>query len=264
MKIHIKGAKLVNNRSNYKRRMHILLCVFGILSILIIPIFTLFLAINGNPFTTPLSTIGNRPGMRGLFLFWTATMSAYYSGLVFTLIILTKNTRAKLLRWLILVSTWILLVTNLVPFLPDRFPILARIHSNGAKISVLLLSFTLLFFTISFRNFYPKLFKKTLAFLICFLFGMLQLYLFFSSSWITEASSVVGSSIFLFTVLFWLYKENNFDAEDVLHSYDINLAEKEIKRLESRAKQAYDEYIKFNELSRIALMEFQELKKINK
>ena len=79
MKINIKRTKSNNNRSNYKKRMHALLFVFGILSILIIPIFTLFLAKNGNPFTTPLSTIGNRPVRRS-----GSVLHVYFSFIIFS------------------------------------------------------------------------------------------------------------------------------------------------------------------------------------
>ena len=248
-------------RSNYKKRMISLLWAFGVSSLIIIPVFTLYLGIHGNPLTTPLSAIGNRSGMRAYFLTWTVIICAFYSSMIFALIVLTKNTRAKILRILIFISTWILVAANLIPFLPDRFPFLATLHRDGTRISVVILAFTLLLFTFTFRNYYPKLFKKTLIFLLCLLFVLLQLYIFFEASWITEAIGVVGSGIFLFTVLFWLYKENNFDAEDVLQTYDLNVAEKEVLRLENRTKQAYDEYIKLNETSRIALVEYQELKK---
>jgi hypothetical protein len=260
---HITRIQDGKNRRNYHRRMLILLWVFGVLSLVAVPVFTLFLGSYGNPLTSSLSKIGNGPGMRGLFLSWTASMGAYYSGIVFTLIVLTKNTKAKILRGLILVSTWFLLATNLIPFLPDRFPFLARLHSNIATISILSLSFTMLLLTLTFRNYYPKLFLKAMVFLAILLVSLLQLYIFLTARWIPEVASIIGSSVFLFVVLLWLYKENHFDAEDVLHTYDLNLAEQEVKHLEERAKQTYDEYLKLTELSRNALIELEELKKAN-
>jgi hypothetical protein len=59
----------------------------------------------------------------------------------------------------------------------------------------------------------------------------------------------------------WLYKENSFDAEDVLSSYDLDVARREVQRLENRTKEAYEEYLKLNTQLRIAQVELQEMRK---
>jgi len=249
------------HRIGYHQRMKILVWVFGILSLIIVPAFTIYLGAHGNPFKFSLSTIGNRPEMRAVFLVWTIAMCAYFSGIVFALVVLTKNAKAHTLRALILVSTCLLLITNLIPFLPEKLPILAHIHTNIAMISTLLLASTLLLLTFTFRNFYPKLFQKSLVSIITLLSVIVILFIFFGVKWITEGTSIIGGSIFLFSIMAWLYKENSFDAEDVLGSYDMDLAQREVQRLENRTKEAYEDYLKLNSMLRIAQVELQEMQK---
>ena len=252
------------HRAKYQQQMKILLWVFGIFSLIIVPALTIYLGAHGNPFQWSLSAIGNRPEVRPVFLMWTITMCAYFSGIVFALVVLTKNTQARTLRVLILISTWLLLTTNLIPFLPDKLPLLAHIHTNVAVISTVLLAFTLLMLTFTFRDYYPKLFLKSHIAVLCLLSALIILFIFFEAKWITEGTCTIGGSAFLFSVMYWLYQENNFDAEDVLGSYDLDLARKEVQRLENRTKEAYDEYLKFNSQLRIAQIELQEMKKKNK
>lgn len=124
-----------------------------------------------------------------------------------------------------------------------------------------LLAFTLLLLTFTFRNLYPILFRKTLTFILILLSVIIILFISFSFNWITERTNIIGASVFLFTTLWWLYKENYFETEDILHPYDIEQAEAEVARLENRAQKTYEVYLKINESSRIALIELQELKK---
>jgi len=251
------------HRIGYQQRMKTLVWVFGILSLIVVPAFTIYLGAHGNPFKFSLSAIGNRPETRAVFLVWTIAMCAYFSGIVFALVVLTKNAKARMLRALILVSTWLLLATNLIPFLPEKLPILAHIHTNVAMISTLLLASTLLMLTFTFRNYYPKLFQKSLVSIITLLSVIVIFFIFFDAKWITEGTSIIGGSIFLFSVMAWLYKENSFDAEDVLGSYDMDLALHEVQRLENRTKEVYEEYLKLNTKLRIAQVELQEMKKIS-
>ena len=197
------------HRTGYQQRMKILVWVFGLLSLIAVPAFTIYLGSHGSPFKFSLSTIGNRPENRTIFLVWTIALCAYFSSIIFALVVLTENAHAHTLRVLILVSTWLLLVTNLIPFLPEKSPILAHIHTYIAVISTLLLILTLLMLTFTFRNYYPKLFQKSLASFLTFLSVIVILYLFFDVKWITEGTCIIGAGIFLFSVMIWLYKENS-------------------------------------------------------
>jgi hypothetical protein len=252
----------VNRRTEYQRRMKILVWFFGVLSLIAVPTFTIYLGAHGNPFELSLSTIGNRPETRLVFLIWTIAMCVYFSAIVFTLVVLTKNARARVLRTLIQVSTWLLLITNLIPFLPEEWPILARIHTHFAIISTVLLVFTLLMLTFTFRSYYPGLYQKANVSILSLLAVSFILYVIFEAKWITEVTGIIGGSIFLFAVMYWLYNENSFDAEDVLASYDLDLARREVQQLESRTKEAYEEYLKLNTKLRIAQVELQEMKKL--
>jgi hypothetical protein len=116
--------------------------------------------------------------------------------------------------------------------------------------------------TYSFQNYYPKLFLKSHIAVLCLLAVMIILFIFFEAKWITEGTCIIGGSIILFSVMYWLYKENDFDADDVLASYDLELARQEVQRLENRTKEAYDEYLKLNAQLRLAQVELQEMGKI--
>ena len=259
----VKTKKVIYNRNciEYQQKTKRLLWIFGILSFLIVPALTLYLGVHGSPFEVSFSAIGNSDGLRAPFLIWTLILCAYFSSIVFAIIALTKNVRAKVMKALILISTWLLLITNLIPFVPQKLPFLASIHSDVAMLSTILLAVTLVLLTSTYKNDYPRLFHKSFITISCLFVVMIVLFVFFRAKWITEATSIIGGSVFLFFVIWWLYNENDFSAEDVLASYDVELAQQEVFRLEKRADDAHHEYEKLNVALHRAQIELQQMKK---
>lgn len=241
--------------------MRALLWIFGVLSFVVVPLLTFSLGLHGNPFEDSFSAIGNSEGMRLAFIIWTLALCAYFSAAVFAIVILTRNIRAKAMRRMILIGTWLLLFTNAIPFFPDKYPVLAKLHNYVAMFSVVFLVGTLCILVLTFRRDYPRLFHKSAAAMSCLIVAMITLFSFFRAKWITEATCVIGGSIFLFFVMWWLYKENDFNAEDVLSSYDIEKLELEIQRLDKRTREAYEEYADCNAKLQRAQIELGEIKR---
>lgn len=201
MKFKRSKAHIGKNRRSYQQRMYGLLCFFGVMSLLIIPVFTLHLGSHGDPFQHSLSAIGNLQGMRSVFIAWAIVLCIYFSTMVSTLIILTKNTRARMLRILVLACAFILLICNLIPFPPENTSITLVFKTIWLYFSSFLLAFTLLLLTFTFRNLYPILFRKTLTFILILLSVIIILFISFSFNWITERTNIIGASVFLFTTL---------------------------------------------------------------
>ena len=251
-------AKQKNIRP-YHARMKAILWIFGLLSLLVVPALTLYLGAFGDPFRDSFSHIGNLGGQRATFLIWTLVLCAYFSATVHTLVVLTKCSKAKPLRWMVLISTWLLLITNLLPFFPDRFPFLADLHSVIAMVSTLLLTVTLLLLTLTLKKGYPRIYRMAMAGMIGMIMIMIVLFSIFIAKWITEATCIISGGIYLFFLMLWIYKENDFNADDVLGSYDIQTAKEEVRRLEERREEAYKAYLKATDTVRRAQTELDEL-----
>jgi len=187
--------------------MKVLVWLYGILSIVMVPVVTIVLGANGDPLTVSLSEIGNRPGMRPIFIVWTLAIGAYFTSIVFTLVMLTRNTEANTLHTMIAISMLALLIVNLIPFMPDRWPVLAGIHIRGALVTALMLAATLLMLTLTFRKHYPQIFRKALIWLVILFACEVILYVTFATAWLTEAVGLIGGAVFLFAVLVELYKK---------------------------------------------------------
>ena len=80
------------------------------------------------------SSIGNRQEYRTSFILWAILNSGFLT--IYTQHLLEQVSRRSLLaRTLLDMSCIALLITVLLPFLPDNFPMLSRLHSVFAKIT---------------------------------------------------------------------------------------------------------------------------------
>ena len=204
-----RSARPVRTRPRRREQpwMKVFVWLYGILSLVMVPAVTLILGVHGNALTTSLSAIGNRPGLRAIFIVWTLAVCAYFVSIVFSLVMLTRNTEANALHIMIGVTTLALLAFNIIPFLPDRWPVLADLHTRGVLVAALLLAATLFMLTMTFRGHYPDLFRQALVWFLVLFAVVAILYLVFYTAWITESVGIIGSAVFLFAVLVKLYRE---------------------------------------------------------
>jgi len=248
--------------SHYRRRIVGGMILYGILSLGVIPIFTLYMGTKDNVLTVSMSAMGNTSvSVHLLFIIWTLVFCGYFASFVGYLLMLTKNTHSKI-RGFVTFATAVLIVGNIVPFLPELFPGFAGMHNLFAQISSISLAIILMLFTLTLRNSYSILFKKALLFVLIIWAVLIALMAIFGTRSITEMSGIILAGIFLFTVLVWLYREDTFDPVQSLKEKDALEAVEEAARLDKRAAQAKKEYLKLETAARKAKIEAEEVVRI--
>lgn len=244
--------------SYYRRRMIGGLIIYGILALGVLPIFTLYMGTQGNIFQISMSEMGNANVFRHLlFIIWTILFCSVFSSFIGYLLLLTKNTKSKI-RFLVTFAVVVLIIGNIIPFLPELFPIFAGMHNLFAQISSVTLAIVLMLFSLTLRNTYTVLFKKSLVFVLIIWGVILTLTIFFQAASITTMFGTMIANIFLFVVLLWLYREDTFDPVQSLKEIDAIEAQEEADKLWKRAQHAKQEYLKLEAAARKASHEADE------
>ena len=112
----------------------------GVCALVLLPLFTLLLGSHGSPVEDSLSAIGNRTGMRPLFLLWTAAVCFCFSGTIAGAAAKIENRRAQMAKALARLGCALLFLSSLVPFAPEAGGAAGALHSGGAVAAVLLSS----------------------------------------------------------------------------------------------------------------------------
>ena len=131
----------------------------------IIPVFTIYLAIQGDLFGTNLSGICSRDSLQHLFILWAITVAGF-SYYVLTCIVKKYHLRfQRPLYVIITTSSILLLLSSLLPYLPRLHPLLSQLHMLFAFSSTMLL--LLLLFIISWQLCRRNSDKYRRFFLLC-------------------------------------------------------------------------------------------------
>lgn len=254
----------VKGMSNYRRRLVGGLILYGILSLGLIPVFTLYMGTQDNILTVSMSAMGNTSvSMHLLFVVWTIVFCVYFASFMGYLLMLTKNTHSKI-RGFVTFATVVLVVGNIFPFLPETLPGFAELHNLFAQISSVSLAVTLMLFTLTLRNHYSILFKKALVFVLIIWAMLIAQMSIFGTKSITEMSGIIVASVFLFCMLLWLYREDAFDPVQSLKEKDVYEAKETADKLEKRVAQLKKEYLKMEADARRARIKAEEVAKIAK
>lgn len=248
--------------SSYRRRIVGGMILYGILTLCVIPILTISAGTQNNILEVSMSAMGNSSAAsRALFLTWTIVFVVTFASLTGYLLMLTKNTRSKI-RWLVTFATVVLVIGNIVPFIPDVFPKMAGMHNLFAQISSISLAIVLMLFTLTLRKTYSIIFKRSLIFVLIIWAVMIGLTTIFGAASITTMSGTMVAGIFMFVVLVWLYMDDKFDPVQSLKEKDASEATEEADKLWKRAEQARNEYLKLEAAARKARIEAEEASRI--
>ncbi len=250
--------------SYYRKRIIVGMIIFGILALGVIPIFTIYMGVQKDPFTITFSEMGNLSASRHLlFILWTVLFSASFASFVGYLLMLTRNTQSKI-RKFVSFATIILILGNIFPFVPDLLPKLAGLHNIFVQTSSICLAVILMLFTLTLKATYSMLFKKALTFVLCIWMTMIVLIIAFGPASITTMTGTIVAGVFLFTVLVWLYQEDKFDPVQSLKEKDALHAREDAEKLWKRAEHALEEYLKLEAAARRASLEADEVERISK
>ncbi len=249
---------------SYNKRMRSSIIFWGILALGVIPVLTLLVGTQDNVLTTSMSAMGSSSGLSFvLFVIWTIAFCVFFASMVGYILMLTRNNKSKV-RKFVYFAVGVLIFGNVMPFVPDVLPGFAALHDFCAKISSVTLAVSIMLLALTFRKHYRKLFWRSFVFVLIIWTVLIVMMGTFSTKSITEMTALILGSVFLFTVLVWLYKENAVDAEDALLQNDAMTAEEQAVSLEKRAKAAYDEYLKLDNDARRARLYADEYARIVK
>ena len=233
-----------NESFAYRWRLTGGIILYAGLSLAVIPVFTLIMGTQDNILLVSMSAMGNASGnMRFWVILWTIVFCAYFAGFMGYLLMLTRNTHSKI-RGFVYFAIAVLIVGNIIPFLPETFPGFAQLHNFCAQISSVSLAVSLMLFALTLRNSYTVLFKKTLIFVLIIWAVLIALMSLFGTRSITEMTGIILASVFLFVTLVRLHKEDDFDLIQSLKERDAQQAEEEAEKLAKRAEAVKKEYLK--------------------
>ena len=110
----------------WRMRWSFILC--GLFALLLVPGSTIALAGRDNALYFSLSAIGNAPGNRLALILWTLASSGFFV-YALRLLLLLCGQNNSLSEPLMCLAGGMLVVCNLLPFLPDELPRLAQYHN---------------------------------------------------------------------------------------------------------------------------------------
>ena len=118
-----------NESFAYRWRLTGRILLYAVLSLAVIPVFTLIMGTQDNILLVSMSAMGNTSGnMHFWFILWTIVFCAYFAGFMGYLLMLTRNTHSKI-RGFVYFAIAVLIVGNIIPFLPETFPGFAQPHA---------------------------------------------------------------------------------------------------------------------------------------
>ena len=173
--------------------------LYGLFALLLVPGSTIAPAVRDNALYFSLSAIGNAPGNRLALILWTLAISGFFV-YALRLLLLLCGQNNSLSEPLMCLAGGILVVCNLLPFLPDELPRLAQYHNFLAMSASCLMALSLLMFVVDLRKFDIAVCKESA--------GLLALYWYLVAfRFICLASAVCwkGFVLYLYACFYFSY-----------------------------------------------------------
>lgn len=189
--------------------------LYGLFALLLVPGSTIALAGRGNAWCHSLSVIGNMAGNRLALILWTMGSSGFFVYALRFLLQLCKQKRS-LSEPLMCLSGGMLVLCNLLPFLPNKLPRLAQYHNFLAMSAAFLLALSLLVFALDLWSFDAALAKKTAGLLaLAGMSGGIPFFLF-GVSGALEVVCIILVCLFLFFSLILAIEDGAFGGMGML------------------------------------------------
>lgn len=176
---------------------------FGLFALLVIPLYTFVYARKGHLITSNLSHIGNLPGNRFGFVLWGVVCAIFFfSFFTFVYSLLGCESRHT---WNLFRGACVLLVlTVVVPFLPEAYPFFAEMHNHFAHTATILTALATLLLTIQTKKLDKRVFTKALAlWLGCMALCAVLVYTT-GISGLVEFMFIAAACVQLFFIMHWV------------------------------------------------------------
>ena len=181
--------------------------LYGLFALLLVPGSTIALAVRDNALNFSLSAIGNAPGNRLALILWTLAISGFFV-YALRLLLLLCGQNNSLSEPLMCLAGGILVVCNLLPFLPDELPRLAQYHNFLAMSASCLMALSLLMFVVDLRKFDIAVCKESAGLLALVLVSCGLPFYLFGVSGVLEGICIILVCLFLFFVLILVARAN--------------------------------------------------------
>ena len=189
----------------WRMRWSFILC--GLFALLLVPGSTIALAGRDNALYFSLSAIGNAPGNRLALILWTLASSGFFV-YALRLLLLLCGQNNSLSEPLMCLAGGMLVVCNLLPFLPDELPRLAQYHNFLAMSASCLLALSLLVFVVDLRKFDIAVCKESAGLLTLVLVSGGLPFFLFGVNGVLEGICIILVCLFLFFVLILVVRAN--------------------------------------------------------
>ena len=189
----------------WRMRWSFILC--GLFALLLVPGSTIALAGRDNALYFSLSAIGNAPGNRLALILWTLASSGFFV-YALRLLLLLCGQNNSLSEPLMCLAGGMLVVCNLLPFLPDELPKLAQYHNFLAMSASCLVALSLLVFVVDLRKFDIAVCKESAGLLTLVLVSGGLPFFLFGVNGVLEGICIILVCLFLFFVLILVVRAN--------------------------------------------------------
>ena len=189
----------------WRMRWSFILC--GLFALLLVPGSTIALAGRDNALYFSLSAIGNAPGNRLALILWTLASSGFFV-YALRLLLLLCGQNNSLSEPLMCLAGGMLVVCNLLPFVPDELPRLAQYHNFLAMSASCLVALSLLVFVVDLRKFDIAVCKESAGLLTLVLVSGGLPFFLFGVNGVLEGICIILVCLFLFFVLILVVRAN--------------------------------------------------------
>lgn len=247
----------------YQRRVRIAISLYFIWCAVVI-VYTLFRGCRGNVLTTSMSVMGNQSTVAHLsFIVWTIVFCSYFGSLTGFILILTHHIHSKI-RVFVYIAVAIMIVGDVMPFVPEVHPVAAFMHNTCAQISSISLALTLLLLAITIRKAYPDIYSRAIIWVFIIWAALLGGMALIGTKALTEMMGIIGGSVYLWVLASSIAKSKKFNASAALSAADAAEAMQEADRLEEKARALQEEYLKAQAAARQARLAADELRRVER
>ena len=199
----------------YRCRLRRIRVSYAVMAFMIIPVYTVLYACRGDLMQENMSLIGaTAQGYRGLVI-WGMISGMFYLGFTLYLFMLTRFDNIRVRRMLC-AGCGMLILTVLLPFVPEVWPKAAQLHNFFAMAAPIVMILTMYVFVFYLARHDRKVYRKALISLNTLVFFSTVLLFATGTSGLVEVVVTVGMCGYLYGLLFWLERSEKFDGVKAL------------------------------------------------
>jgi hypothetical protein len=225
-------------REKYKKRIRKAGVLYGLMALVVIPVYTVFFATQADLITKNMSYIGGYMGGYTRLLIWGIVSALFYLGFSSYLFMLTRFSNARVRRML-LAACAMLVLTVALPFVPEVWPRMAQMHNTFAMLAPVIMVLVMYVFVFYLGKCDRAIYKKALFSLNSLVLVSAILMFFLGASGLLEVIFSVGMCVLLFLLLVWLSHSEQMDVVEIYRQAEARRkAREQAQRAEEAARRA--------------------------